>query len=246
MLAILPRVLGRPVLPFTPMVDCPDNFPQDAYATNLGLLLADQARTKRWGDSDGAIGPALDVLPQRYRPRPLPLVPIGVFTALFLLVGLAVVTTGTVNDKVSDADQLALKRDQAKIEGKTQLEIQLTRLGQQRELEEDRELARGMGSGLAQLRLIIDTTVNGLAAIIESTPRFGVELSGVAPNEEGFALAGTAGSYNEVFAYAEHLRASDLFEKASIGQLTGSGEGKVSFSLIASVPQPKDEEEEQP
>ena len=244
-LATLPRVLGRPVLPFAPTVGYPDDFPQDTYAANLGLFLADQARTKRWGESNGAIGPALDVLPQRYRPRPLPVLQIGVFVALFLLVGLAVVITGPVNDKVSDADQLSLSRDQAQTDESDQLEIQVARLGEQRELEEAQQLAVGMESGLAQLQLNTDSLVNGLKAIIERTSRFGVALSSVTHPEGAFDLAGNAGSYNEVFAYADDLRALDLFEEAAIRQLTGSGEGTVAFSLLASVPQPPDEEEEE-
>ena len=146
-LATLPQVLGRPVLPFAPTLDYPDDFPQDIYAANLGLFLADQARTKRWGESDGAIGPALDVLPQRHRPRPLPVVPIGVFVALFLLVGAAVVIAGPVNDKVSDADQLSLSRDQAKTDESDQLEVQLARLGQRREAGGSSEAGTGYGVG---------------------------------------------------------------------------------------------------
>ena len=241
----LPQVLGRRILPFTPTVGCPDDFPQDAFAANLGLFLADQARAKRWGDSDGAIGPALDVLPQRYRPKPLPVLPMGVFGTLLLLVGLAIVITGPVNNKVSDADQLSLQRDQAQGEENAQLETQVARLGEQRELEEAQLQALGMESGLDQLQLNLDSLVNGLMVITEGTSRFEVELSGVAPDEGGFALAGIADSYNEVFAYADDLRASDLIEEASILQLTGSNEGTVAFSIRASVPQPADDEEEE-
>ena len=244
-LAILPQVLGRPVLPFTPTVGYPSDFPQDAYAANLGLFLADKARTKRWGDSDGTIGPALNVLPQRYRPKPLPVVPMAVFVALFLLVGLAIVITGPVSDKVGDADQLSLRRDQAQGEESTQLQIQVARLGEQRGFEEARQLAIGMESGLAQLQLSGDSLVNGLLAITEGTSRFGIQLSGVAPDEGGVALAGITDSYNEVFAYADYLHASELIEEAAILQLTGSSEGTVAFALRASVPQPMNEEEDE-
>ena len=102
-----------------------------------------------------------------------------------------------------------------------------------------------MESGLAQLQLNMDRLVNGLMVITQGTSRFSIELSSVAPDEGGFALAGTAGTYNEVFEYADHLRTSDFFEEASIQQLTGSDEGTVAFSLLASVPQPVEEEEEE-
>ena len=241
----LTQVLGRRVLPFTPTVGCPEDFPRDAVAANLGLFLADQARAKRWGDSNGAIGPALNVLPQRYRPKPLPVVPMGVFVTLFLLVGLAIVITGPVNDKVADSDQSSLRRDQAKIEESAELETQMARLGEQREVEEARLKALDMGSGLDQLKLNLDSLVNGLMVITGGTSRFEVELSGVASDEGGFALAGIADSYNQVFAYTDDLRASALIEEASILQLTGSSEGTVAFSIRAAAPQPTDDEEEE-
>ena len=244
-LEILPQVLRRPVLPFAPAVGYPDDFPQDAYAANLGLFLADQARTKRWGKSNRATGPALDVLPQRYRPRPLPVLPIGVFTALFPLVGLAVVITGPVNDEVGDSDQLSLRRDNAQNEERAELATQVERLGRQGALDDARLQARESESGLGQLKSNMESLLNGLVAITGGTSPFGVELSSVAPNEEGFAMSGTAVSYNAVFAYAGHLRASDLFEEVSILQLSGSGGGTVAFSLVASVPQPVEEEEDE-
>ena len=245
MLEILPQVLQRPVLPFAPAVGYPDDFPQNAYAANLGLFLADQARTKHWSESNHATGPALDVLPQRYRPRPLPVLPIGVFAALFLFVGLAIVITGPVSNKVSDSDQLSLRRDSAQSEERAELATQVERLGRKGEFQEAQQQALGMESGLAQLELDNEGLVNGLVAVTEGTSPFGVELASVTPNEGGFALAGTAGSYNAVFAYADHLRALDLFEEASIRQLSGSGGGTVAFSLLASIPQPVEEEEEE-
>ncbi len=244
-LAILPQVLQRPVIPFAPSVGYPDDFPQDAYAANLGLFLADQAWTKHWGNSDGAIGPALNVRPQRYQPRPLPVIPIGVFAGLFLLVALAVFIAGPVADEVSSADQLSLNRDQAQNAEAAQLQIQVERLGRQREFQEGQRQGLEMELGLEQLQSDMDNLVNGLVAITQGASRFDVQLTSVAPDAGGFALAGTAGSYNEVFAYSDHLRASDLFEDASILQLTGSGEGTVAFSLLASVPQPVEEEEEE-
>ena len=168
----------------------------------------------------------------------------GVFIALFLLAGLAIVITGPVNDKVNDADQLSLNRDQAQKDERAQRDLQRAQRAGKRELEETRQQALSMESSLDQLQQNNDSLVNSLTALIEGTSRFGVELSGVAPDEGGGQLAGNADSCNEVFAYHQDLQASVFFEEAAILQLSGSCESTVHFSILASVPQPMDEEEQ--
>lgn len=97
---VLPQVLLGPVLPFEPSLDCPADFPSREYAANLGLFLGDKSRRKAWRDS----GPVLNLLPERYRPRPFPVLAVAVFIGLFLLLALGFKIWGPIAGAVEDAD----------------------------------------------------------------------------------------------------------------------------------------------
>ena len=244
LIELMPQVLQRPVLPLDPVMDYPEHFPADEYAANLGLFLADQARGKAWGKTPSQAGSSLNVLPDRHLPRPLPVVPIAALTSLFLLLLLAIVVTGPINDKTNEADRLLVERDQAQRAERAALATQIERLlGLRREQEETLVQLLGMESSLAELKVNIDTLLARLTAITEDTASADIRLSGLAPGERGFVLAGTASNYEAVFNYATNLRDSPHFENASVQTLTGSGQGAVGFTVVATVPEPVVEED---
>ena len=242
-LTLLPQVLGRQVLPFAPVVNCPDDFPQDQYATNLGLFLADQARAKAWDNSTEAIGPALNVLPARYRPRPVPVFPIAVFVGLSLLVALAVFIAGPVSDATGKADRLSTTLEELKTTEQELFDPQGELRGQTAELLEAAQEVASLRFGLGELEVNVGSLLDRLTAITEETPPEDLELSSVAPGETGFTLAGRANSYNAVLEYVRNLRASEQFERVEVGPLTGPSQTSVNFIIIAYIPQPAGDEE---
>jgi len=246
LLALLPQVLQRPVIPFAPKVIYPDKFPLDEYAANLGLYLTDRARTKSWGRAPGVIGPALNLLPARHRPRPLPLATIAVYVSLFALLGLAVVVAGSVNAKTQELNPLAALLDQTLSREHSQRITGLQQLARITELQGAQSQAMGMVSGLAELDQMMDSMLIRLSTITEETLPPNVKLSSLAPQDRGFALAGNASSFEDVFEFAENLRASPHLEDARVMQVSGSGQGIVAFTMVAFMPEPTPEEEEQP
>ena len=70
---------------FTPPIKCPEGFPVEQYATNVGLLLADRVQPEKVDKDRDQQAPALDLLPKRHQPIPLPTFQTAVFVTLLLL-----------------------------------------------------------------------------------------------------------------------------------------------------------------
>ena len=81
----LRQSLDWEVRAFTPPIECPEGFPIEQYATNIGLLLADRVQPREQGKDQNQKAPALDLLPKRHQPIPLPTFQAAIFVTLFLL-----------------------------------------------------------------------------------------------------------------------------------------------------------------
>ena len=128
----LAEVLQRPVSTLRTFINQPLNHPPDfpagQYASNIGLFLAARTGIRPWetashrtpsGHIPRNVPPALNVLPKRHMPPPLPVLPVLVFLALLLTAGGIVPFSGIVNAFVSDTnaveDQLDFLQGQAKL-----------------------------------------------------------------------------------------------------------------------------------
>ena len=80
----LRQSLDWEVRAFTPPIECPEGFPIEQYATNIGLLLADRVQPREQGKDQNQKAPALDLLPKRHQPIPLPTFQAAIFVTLFL------------------------------------------------------------------------------------------------------------------------------------------------------------------
>ena len=239
---ILSQSLGRAVLPFAPALICPEDFPQSEYAANLGLFLADQSKGNSRSQSSARMAPALNLLPERHLPQGLP-VQAFISFAIIVLLGAAIFpATSQIDSMAREADQLSIELEGVQSEETKQRKSFSRERTRQTLLQEDQGLALGMEARLTDLRLEMNTLVDQLRAITEVTLPFSVELANVAPKEEGISLTGIADSYGDVFQYAENLRASAQFEDARVLQVTRSGPGNVSFTMLVIIPQSTEEE----
>ena len=99
----LRRTLTWEVLPFAPPINHPDDFPLEEYATNMGLFLADRVEARGSQEESARAVPALDLLPQRHRPKPLPVLQTAIFMTLALLAVHPFDFTQLVNGKQLEA-----------------------------------------------------------------------------------------------------------------------------------------------
>jgi hypothetical protein len=241
--------IQRSTLTIDPPLQYPQNFPVDEYAINIGLFLTDQpdrSREKR-GTSKS---PALNLLPRRHLPNPLPVLQAAVFLILILLAVHPINIMGKVEAKILERDSVSS-------------EVSLLR-GQQRRLssalssfqENQAELAvvsrqaDNLDTQLEALEERLKTFLDQISTITRVASEQGITLSGVTPRgTEGFSLGGSAGSHAELLTYVQTLRDDPLFEDALVLNVGGTGganpgnEGVVTFSVQVSKAKPVADEE---
>ncbi len=243
LLLAVARATDRPVQPYQAAGECPDGMAAAEYAANIGLFQA--ARSKPGGQDRIRHNPVLNVLPERHRPRPLPLVPAGAFIALLVLAMLAFNVTGWVSNVAGEARALTAKLDireeQARDYRLAVARVQaFTRRTDEASLE-----AQELDSTMADLKRQMETLLGRLESISALAASNDVQLTRMAPEPFGFSIVGGAANHAQVLAYAAALRAAPGFEDAMVQQVANTTEGRLSFTVLAAVPQPLELSEEE-
>lgn len=239
----LEQALHREVLPFAPPMVYPEHFPPREYAINLGLALADQARTKARGKVSVHGVPSVNLLPERYLPRSLPIKPIAVFVALFLLGTVAFNVAPQVDSVSNEVAALSASLTEVQLQQRQQRLV----LGSTRVIEVDTQaaqhLSQGLESNLAGLEGDLEVLLEQLETLTSTALPPNVVLSSLKQLGDGFALTGTASTYEDVLQYTANLRTSDPFGVVWIKQASGKADGgTVSFQVSASVAFPQETE----
>ncbi|MEE9249012.1 MAG: pilus assembly protein PilM, partial [Dehalococcoidia bacterium] len=239
----LQQALQREVQPFTPPLVCPENFPPGEYAVNLGLALADQARTKARGKVSVHGMPSVNLLPERYLPRPLPIMAVAVFVALLLLGTVAFNITPQVDSVSNEAVVLSASLTEVQRQQRQQRLL----LASTRAIEEDtqaaQQLSQGLVSNLAGLDGDLEVLLEQLETLTSTALPPNVRLSTLKQIGEGYALTGTASTYEDTLQYTANLRTSDPFGAVWIKQAAGNADGgTISFQVTAGVAFPQETE----
>ena len=219
----LQAMLQREVLPPSPPVVVPEDFPIAQNATNVGLALLDLSRPKGLRQAP-AISPNL--LSERHVPRPLPVVPTAVFLVLALFAVAVFNMTPRVDDRVAEADA-ALEE---MVTRQSEYEQFNRNLNPIRKLRNDARQVRqltlalqtrlgDLGEELKALRPLIDR----IETITGETKPASVDVSGVTPSGNNFRLRGTAPSLEDVKDYVDNIRDSGLFIDVSFEEIGSSG-----------------------
>jgi len=242
---MLQQALQREVLPFATALTYPEDFPLDEYTANLGLIVADQSRARAQHFIPEQAGPWLNLLPERHLRRRAPLAPALALIAILLLGGFSAFwLTGEVEEVKSREAALSARLPQLVDEQQEQVVLARARALRAGNLTEINQEIEGLESHLADLRSDLETRlvriVDRLARItkINEVMPPGVQLPNLIPQGDGFALSGTAPTYQEVFDYADNLEASGLFSDVRILWIKVSGPATVKFQMLASVPPP--------
>jgi len=250
----LAEVLQRPVSTlWTSMkqpLSHPPNFPAAQYASNIGLFLADRTGIGPWETASRRspsrhtrpkVPPALNVLPKRHLPPPLPVIPVLIFLALLLTAGGIVPFSGMVSNSVGDTntleDQLDFLQGQAK-HRRSLVDQELELAGK---LQVTSDEAAALETRLKEMQRAMRTLVERLDAITDNRQFHGVSLYGVNPETGGFSITGIAETHDDVLRYAQAVRDSGHFGDARVTGLEGLGKeagGSITFRILATDPQP--------
>ena len=239
---ILKQNLECEVRPFVSPIECPAGFPIEQYATNIGLLLADRGQPQRRENEQNQKAPALDLLPKRHQPIPLPTFQTAVFVILFLLALHPFDLTEWVQDQKHQTAAITLDLGNLKRQEKKHDVVlanhQQSQSGYDLAQEETFELENRM----AEWRESLDTLLYRLDIITQQSKPETVSLIAVSPSDLDFVVMGGARSYSEALRYAANLRSYDVFEDARMVQIQGADGGEadelsfVSFQIKVTVP----------
>ena len=237
LLGPLAAALDRPIQTFRSDLGCPDGFDPAEYVSNIGLFLASRSK------ESARLIAAQNVLPERHRPRPLPVVPAAVFAGLLALGFLAFNLTGWISGVAEELGPLNAKLD--------------IRLGQARDyrltvarqIGIDQRIATAESEALEleahllfleQEMAILLSRIGDITSIADSS---NVELSRLVPIPEGFSVSGTAENYSDVLGYAASMRSSPNFADATVIQVADSAGSQLGFTVVVTVPTPQPEDD---
>ena len=235
LVGILATTLARPVHPFEPELEYPEGFVPAEFASNIGLHLV--SRSKK----SAKLFSIQNVLPERHRPRPLPVVPTAVFAGLLVLGFLAFSLAGWVSDVSGESRPLSAKLDIREGQARDfRLAMARQNVVDQRIAEADIG-ALGLINGLEPFGQEMETLLSRISSITGVAASSGVTLSRLIPTLEGFSVSGSANSYSDVLRYAATLRNSPDFEDATVLQVADTDTEQLGFTVIVNIPMPEDE-----
>ena len=103
----LQNALQRDLLPVSPPLTWPEEFPVGEYAANVGLAILDQRRPQWWRRVPQKGSSGLSLLSERHLPIPIPFIPVAAFLAIALLGVTAFNLTPSVKERVVEASNAA-------------------------------------------------------------------------------------------------------------------------------------------
>lgn len=223
---LLAGLLGYPVKPLPNFLSHSDNFNASEYAINIGLALKQiKAGTSRVN---------MNVLPEAYLPKPLPIIKIiswaFIVVAIAILVPLGIATiqamqkTSFLQAQVKAAElQVQARHGTLPVIQKLQAEIKEARTTLdtfQRPLENARAQRAKANADLAQVTSLLPGTIK-LQSISYSQAATGLNLT----------LTGTASDKTIVVDYARALRGSGRFSEVLITDMKEVEYNRWNFTL---------------
>ena len=216
----------------------------------MGLFLADRVEARGSQEESARAVPALDLLPQRHRPKPLPVLQTAIFMTLALLAVHPFDFTQLVNGKQLEAQTVTRNlRDLRSQEQKHNL-ILARHQEDQTGFDDAQTQGLALSSLQEDLKQDMDTLLTMLDVITDDAKPDNISLTTIAPLGVNWSVRGSAPIYEEALKYAAKLKGYPVFEDARAIQVQGSeaigvesSEGLVSF-LLKVVLTEKDEPEE--
>ena len=215
-------LLRREALPLVAPLRCPEHFPADEYAVNLGLALADRARDRSGGQVSRRQWRAINLLPERHIPVRIPMGRFACLVALMLLAIAGINATARVDEVVAKATALSVRVGQLQQQDR-QYRVALAdaSVAEQNNSKVE-QFVTDLESGLAGLRGEVHGLVGRLDAFTGSAAATGVQLASVVPLGNGFVVAGTALTYEDALRYAGALRSSGQFSDVALSRVEAS------------------------
>ncbi len=226
---VLTGQLGHPVLPLSSVLKCGSQLDTSHYMVNIGLALKKLSLGKRTAVS--VVN--LNVLPDVYRPKPIPLAKVLVPASLVLAIGVLGYLVTVVQGAAADADSL-----QSKLDTTTQLikQKQTSQKSQRDEITKLEKKVTGLEAAYTAFGEVISSftkrqeKVNGDLTVSADVLPSTVVLESISRTGADLAISGVSSNETEALAYASALRSSGRFELVTVSSIENSDNG-TSFNL---------------
>lgn len=233
----LPGALDWEIAPFAPSFEYPAGFDREEYAVNLGLALADSARGRSRTRPRRGPATALNVMPARHLPKPLPVTPIAVFLALTLFAITAFNLGQHVDELRAESAALSVLLESQERQERQQRLASLRATVLERSIQATAGTAQALGSQVEGLQGDTQVLLDRLGTVASSAASGNVSLSTVATQGANLILSGTARAYEDVLRYAADLRGTGAFAGVAIVRMdtpgdTGDQAGQSTSQLI--------------
>ena len=225
------RALRREVLTMAPPLIYPQEFRPSEYATNVGLILAEQVWRKTRGKTTVYEAPALNLLPPRHQPRPIPTKQAAVFAGLLLL-GAVAFSVGDRVDAVSN-EQATLSGRLTELRGEERTSRLLGSRAQATEAQIGAAIAltESLEADLSAFDGELDTSLERLDVLSRGAMPAGVKVAGFGAQEDGYGFGGTAPAVEDAIQYMKNLRESGLYGTAQLHQVSIADDREASVVL---------------
>ncbi len=218
------QILRRETITMAPPLAYPEHFPPGEYATNVGLILAEEVWRRTRGKTTSYESPALNVLPARHLPRPLPAKQAVVLTGMLLLGAVAFQVGDRVDAVAAEQATLSERLSQLNRQERSQRLLSGTAQATESQIRAAASLTGDLETHLSNFNDKLDSTLERLDVLTRTAIPPDVRVSSFGQQGDGYGFGGSSPTVEAAIQYMKNLRESGLFTEAMLHQVTISGE----------------------
>ena len=243
----LRQLLQREVLPATPDLEWPEDFPSSEFVTNLGLAILDLQRPRLPGLGAQSANAAHNLLSERHVTQTIPVKKVAVFAALGLFAVASYGFTPEVSARVSEVKTQTATLEQREEEERLYRIRRGSVEGILKDIRRTKEQTLALEAQLVTLQKGIVDDMASLSAwydhievITDTIKPPGVVVGAFEPSGDRFVLRGLSQSLSETREYTDNIVKTGLFTGVELTQVNilggiGASSGGVSFVIEAEV-----------
>ena len=232
--------LGYPVLPLpSPLLKCPEGLDPNHYMVNIGMTLKKLSP----GNLTGAMVTNLNIMPERYRTKPLSLTRVFALPAAAIAIGLLVPMVMLIQNASADIDSVRGRLDtnsqflQQRLDERQAIDKDIAELQQKIAAE---EAAHGDFTNLVSNIEEQSNGVNGDLSVIMSCLPPTIRLTSLKHAGDVINMRGWSTDEREVLSYLRALDRSERFSEIIIERMKKveaeeTEDGGVDFTLVLNV-----------
>lgn len=243
------RVVERPILSGRPPVTYSPGFPLGEYGINVGLALAERLKERSGRVVSQRRPYALNLLPERHQPRPLPVRSAAPLTVLLLLGATAFNVAPIVQRAEAEVSFLSPRVERLEREGRQQ-RLQLAKARRLTQyLATSKQQGQAVYDFMSEQKQALTLLERRVALLAEDALPATARLRQLTLERGEFTVTGVAASYADVFQYVAELKDSGLFSDVRLPRVVatrgvlpdgGQTDSIVEFQVVAGAALPQE------